>query len=162
MGLLILSHTMLTYPNRGRRFKLVHNAVNVVVTDPLYYDKYNHTNEACMIKKFITCASLFLLSACNSNQGYDGYIFGKKQYEKNAVLVVVATYKTDAEFKAAAKKYIKTDYDKVAAFSLVNPNTDVCTIHMMDPSVKYQPEFIGHEFAHCLYGQWHTNNQSRS
>ena len=116
-----------------------------------------------MFKIFTVLGASLALASCNSNQGYDGYIFGHKQYEKTSVIVNVVTYKSDLEFKQAAKKYVHdSDYTKVAAFTLSSNDSDICTIHMMDPSVKYQPEFIGHEFAHCLYGQWHTDNNSRS
>jgi predicted negative regulator of RcsB-dependent stress response len=94
----------------------------------------------------------------------DGYKFGSKQYEKNSLQVEVKTYKTYDELHAAAKKSDKSlkNAQEIAAFSVINPENNRCTIHMIDPAVKYEPEFVGHEFLHCVYGQWHTNNDSRS
>ncbi len=118
-----------------------------------------------MLKK-ITGLGLFLtaiLGACSptKNTGSDGYQFGKAQYEKTSVQVNVVTYKTKAEFDDAAKKYGVISKE-LAAFSILRSPYDQCTIHMIDPRTKYEPEFTGHEFLHCVYGQWHTNNDTRS
>jgi hypothetical protein len=102
-----------------------------------------------------------LLSACNNTkpQGADGYTFGTKQYQQNNVQITVVTYSSEQELQKAATRY-KTN--NIAAFSVLTPPFDKCTIHMIDPAVSYQPEFVGHEFLHCVYGQWHTDNASRS
>jgi len=114
------------------------------------------------MKKILALTLLFLASCNQPNVGADQYQFGKKQYENSAVAVNIVTYKTKADLLRASRKYGVNNPDLVA-FSLLSPiRTDVCEIHMMDPSVSYQPEFVGHEFLHCVYGQWHTNNASRS
>jgi hypothetical protein len=118
-----------------------------------------------MLKK-IAGLGLFLtviLASCtpSSNTGADGYQFGEAQFEKTSIQVNVVTYQTKAQFDDAAKKYGVAS-EELAAFSVLRPPFDQCTIHMIDPRTKYQPEFTGHELLHCVYGQWHTNNNSRS
>lgn len=104
-----------------------------------------------------------LVASCNQpNVGTDQYQFGKKQYENSAVAVSIVTYKTKADLLRASRKYGVNNPDLVAFSLLSSTRKDVCEIHMIDPSVKYQPDFVGHEFLHCVYGQWHTNNDSRS
>lgn len=116
-----------------------------------------------MLKKFLVIASLVLTSCSpQPKQGDDGYIFGRKQYSNDQVLVSVVTYTDHNKLVAEGKKH-GADYPNLVAFSLLNSKDKrVCTVHMMDPSVSYQPEFVGHEFLHCVYGQWHTNNDKNS
>ncbi len=96
-----------------------------------------------------------------SNVGKDGYSFGEKQFTKKEFKVVITEYPSRQDFiKAAKAKGIKNP-DEVAAFSILSsPKFDTCKIHIVDPTVVYEPEFLGHELAHCIYGQWHTNNDS--
>ena len=110
--------------------------------------------------KKIAIALMLLLASCDKGPtpGKDGYTFGTKQYERSSVQVNVVTYKTQKEYNAvlAEKKLPET----TVAFTVLRPPFDACTIHMIDPNIKYQPEYVGHEFLHCVYGQWHTNNSS--
>ena len=116
-----------------------------------------------MVKKIAGLFLILFLGACEptSNTGTDGYKFGKPQYEKQSVQVNVVTYKTRADFDNAAKGFGVAS-ETLVAFSVLEPPFDQCTIHMIDPRTKYQPEFTGHELLHCVYGQWHTDNNSRS
>lgn len=117
-----------------------------------------------MLKRLITVLGLVLLvSACDGPtqiEGLDGYKFGQKQYTKNVVIVRTEIYQTREEFLEAAKKYSLSD--QTAAFTVLDPpHYNSCTIHMLEPSKYYYPEFVGHEALHCFYGQWHTDNDSR-
>lgn len=107
---------------------------------------------------------LFLLAACGptKQEAADGYKFGSKQYEQNYIQIQVVTHSTEQDLQKAASKYKVDNASNIAAFSVLRPPFNTCTIHMIDPAVSYQPEFIGHEFLHCVYGQWHTDNDSRS
>jgi hypothetical protein len=42
---------------------------------------------------------------------------------------------------------------KVAAFSQIRAGR--CIIHFVDQRVAFEPEHLGHELAHCIYGAWH-------
>lgn len=115
------------------------------------------------MKKLLLFATLILASCgpqSSSKAGKDGYIFGDKQYTQKELRILVTEYPTRQEFlKAANAKGIKAP--DVVAFSILNaPKFDTCKVHIVDPKVVYEPEFLGHEFAHCIYGQWHTNNDS--
>lgn len=114
------------------------------------------------MKKIFSIA-LLLLASCDQSpkQGKDGYTFGSKQYEQNPVTVNIITYKSQKDLYQVAKSK-GANYPEVVAFSVLTTKRDTCTIHMLDPTVAYQPEFVGHEFLHCVYGQWHTNNDSRN
>lgn len=113
------------------------------------------------MKKFFALA-LLLLASCDQGPktGADGYKFGQKQYEKQTVQVNIVVYKTQQDFnKVLTQRKLP---EKTAAFTVLRPPFDSCTIHMIDPAIRYEPEYVGHEFLHCVYGQWHTNNDSLS
>jgi len=123
------------------------------------------------MKKLAILFLFLVLTACNqpNNTGADNYRFvgadfnyrfGAKQYENSRVTVDIVTYKSRTDLQKEARKYGVTD-PNLAAFTLLFKNDQgKCTIHMMDPSISYEPEFVGHEFLHCVYGQWHTDNKS--
>lgn len=115
-----------------------------------------------MLKLPLLFLPLLLLFSCNQpNVGKDDYQFGEKQYENDSVTVDVVTYQKRSNLLREAKKHGVVD-PKLVAFTLLNGKDQTkCTVHIMDPTVSYTPEFVGHEFLHCLYGQWHTDNKSR-
>lgn len=123
------------------------------------------------MKKFwIGCLSLLAVVSCSdgsvNQKGTDGYIFHKKQYTKNELQITVVEHPSYADLRASAKaesSTVKTeiDFSALAAYSVLQPTTNVCTIHIVDPSKEYTPEFVGHEFLHCVYGQWHIDNKTR-
>ena len=87
----------------------------------------------------------------------NGYRFVTKQFEMKTVTVNVVTFPTRKEFVEAAKARGITN-DNIAAFSILKAPYDTCTIYMVDPGTRFNPEMVGHEFLHCVYGQWHINN----
>lgn len=116
------------------------------------------------MNNFIKIVLLALLLVACSDSAKDGYSFGTKSYTHNLVEVSVVTYTSREELRKAIKNPEKLS-ESVMAFSVLYKKDGValpkCTIHMMDPAVVYEPEFVGHEFLHCVYGQWHTNNSSK-
>lgn len=97
-------------------------------------------------------------------KGSDGYQFHSKEYTNEHVLVTVRTFKTRKEFNDEAKRLgIRIDYGKeyLMAFSLVEQDPRFCTIYMVDQAVEYTPAYVGHEFLHCVHGQWHVSNESK-
>ena len=113
-----------------------------------------------MIKRIIFFFSLLLASCDQSPKtGADGYTFYGKQYEQNPVTVNIVTYKSRADLYNVAKAR-GAPYKGIVAFSVLSNKRDTCTVHMIDPSISYQPEYVGHEFLHCAYGQWHKNNDT--
>jgi len=148
-------------------FELTIEEVNLIMTALSREDPNSEINTHM---KKIFLALVFVLLACKptANKGADGYTFLQKQYSKSQVMINIVTYKTQRELDAAIQTYLNKSHNssdknviaaKIAAFSLLSPpNYNVCTIHMIDPTVSYQPEYIGHEFLHCVYGQWHKDN----
>lgn len=118
-----------------------------------------------LCKLLIPIVAVISLSGCgpqsDTSVGADGYSFGAKQYEKKSVVVEIQVYDSvqDLQQALANRGLANVDPTSVQAFSsLYPPDFDRCTIHMVDPSKQYLPEFVGHEFLHCVYGQWHTSN----
>ena len=102
-----------------------------------------------------------IVVSCNSIQprrGADGYQYTTPEYEQSQMNVNIQTYKSQHDFDNMVKiMNIKVaDSERVAAFSILRGST--CTIHIVHPSVKYEPEFYGHELMHCYSGQFHKNN----
>lgn len=113
----------------------------------------------------ITLASLIASPANASDSAdrfvkNDGYRFVEKQFEKKQVTIEVVTFQTKKEFLEAAKSRGITNTN-IAAFSILREPYDKCTIYMIDPQKSFKPDMAGHEFLHCFYGQWHSNNNQR-
>jgi hypothetical protein len=130
-----------------------------VATGPL---QNINTHRRIPMKKLTLLFLFFILASCNqpSNVGADNYKFGEKQYENSSVSVDIVTYQSRNDLLKEARKYGVTNSEIVAFALLLRNDQTKCTVHMMDPAVSYEPEFVGHEFLHCVYGQWHTDNNS--
>jgi hypothetical protein len=113
-----------------------------------------------MYKKILAIIAPLFLFGCDSvpssNMGADGYRFGDPTYEKEVVTVKLVTYNSVAEFDREVKRRkIKSDKTVVAFAVLYPPTFNKCEIHIVKPTVRYIPEFMGHETYHCFYGSWH-------
>jgi predicted small secreted protein len=114
----------------------------------------------------VVATALFSLAACDNTskqKGKDGYYFEKESFTRTEFPVEVVLVKDAAAITAEIKKRNNiqgtVEPKNVAAFSVVRLNDPKCTIYMIDPKNKYEPEFIGHEFVHCIYGVWHSEPQ---
>jgi hypothetical protein len=114
----------------------------------------------------VVATALFSLVACDNTskqKGKDGYYFEKESFTRTEFPVEVVLVKDAAAITAEIKKRNNiqgtVEPKNVAAFSVVRLNDPKCTIYMIDPKNKYEPEFIGHEFVHCIYGVWHSEPQ---
>lgn len=111
-----------------------------------------------MIRAAIVGVAL-LLSACGQSEAADGYVFAGKQYDRGAVLVKKQEHRSFADLRAALPARMSREWKdtRVARGAWGELHGDgSCTIHFVDPERSYQPEWIGHETAHCFYGAWHT------
>lgn len=115
-----------------------------------------------MYKKILVIfVALFLLSCDSqpvSNAGADGYRFGIAQYQKETVTIKLVTYDSVKSFDAEVKRrkiVTRETNSTVVAFAILKPPFDICEIHIVKPTVRYIPEFMGHETYHCFYGGWH-------
>lgn len=114
----------------------------------------------------VVVTTILTLVACDNpskQKGKDGYYFEKESFTRTEFPVEVVLLKDEAAITAAIKERNNVhgiiDPKNVAAFSVVRMNDPKCTIYMIDPKNKYEPEYIGHEFVHCIYGVWHSEPQ---
>jgi len=119
------------------------------------------------MKHLILIVLVGFLASCGrepSKIGKDGYYFEKETFTRTEFPVEVKLIGSEAEMiseykKRVKDKNVKVDAKSLAAFAVIRKNDNKCTIYMLDPKVKYQPEYIGHEFVHCIYGEWHREPQ---
>lgn len=109
------------------------------------------------ITKILIIALAFGLTACDKtpNTGKDGYKFETKQIDRDIVTVEIVKYPTEKAIQAAYADRGGKLKDVIAFSVLRKPDYELCTMHILDPTMKYVPELIGHEFLHCVYGEWH-------
>ncbi len=110
------------------------------------------------MRQLLLVVFAFMLGAgINPLSGKDGYIFRKKEFTQDTVVVTLVTHRTQYQFDQAAnrERIIVPRKEKLAAFALISPDNKKCTIHAIDPNTRYEPEYLGHELVHCFYGRWH-------
>jgi hypothetical protein len=120
-------------------------------------------------------ALLFLAAACShacSKPASDHYYFEPDSVRIERSIRVV-TYDSNGELLSSYRDHVSRRDASVfkarwlsdpkitlQAFSIIGE--EACTIHMIDPKVRYEPEFFGHEITHCLYGNFHpSQNKGR-
>jgi len=103
-------------------------------------------------------AGAFVVSSpasARQNPGPDGYAFERKEYTQTRLDVRIVEHASYRELLAAMPNGgPPRAVRKVQAWSNISPD-GFCEIHIIDQSVSYTPEAIGHELAHCIYGRWH-------
>lgn len=107
---------------------------------------------------------LLLVSGCSSSPskfsyGADDYKFLVKEYENLRPKINFVLLKNKAEYDSARKRKLGTKWDTVSAFTLWIPETGECTVYIKDPEWKWEPELIGHEVAHCIWGRYHKGKK---
>lgn len=115
----------------------------------------------------VVVTAIMTLVACDNvskPKSKDGYYFEKESFTRTEFPVEVVLVKDAAAMEAEVKRRNNLHGSiessrSVAAFSVIRMNDPKCTIYMIDPKNKYEPEYIGHEFVHCIYGVWHSEPQ---
>jgi hypothetical protein len=116
-------------------------------------------------------SAVFLMSSCEwkpaNKKGKDGYYFEQSQWVRTEFPVEIVLVQSRKEMKEEISKRMssvdgKIKAEDVAAFAVVSPTNTKCVLYILDPKVHYEPEFIGHELVHCIYGSWHSEPQKRS
>jgi hypothetical protein len=110
--------------------------------------------------------------ACNGppskRKASDGYYFESETFQRNNFEVEMVLFQTREDllnqFDFVSKNRVvniisSTTRNEIQAFSVIRMNDTKCTIYAMDPKFRYQPEFLGHELVHCIYGVWHEEPQ---
>lgn len=103
------------------------------------------------------CANVGVSSAFS--YGADDYRFLEKEYENLTPLVEFVLMKNEQEFNSERKRALGTKWSTVSAFTFWNEEKGKCTIYIKDPEWKYEPELIGHEVAHCIWGRFHRGKE---
>lgn len=98
------------------------------------------------------------LGGCNQ-QSPDGYTFEKAEYVQTDLRVrTVPVESREALLKLAPPeaRAKENETSELMAFGTLSKDGKSCTIYFVDARVNYQPQWIGHELAHCVYGRWHS------
>ena len=114
---------------------------------------------------FTIIISLVLVGCASSGvtnkyrYGTDDFKFLVKEYENLSPKINFVLLKNQTEYNSARKKALGVKWDSVSAFTLWIPSTGECTVYIKDPEWQWEPELIGHEVAHCIWGRYHKGKQ---
>lgn len=107
---------------------------------------------------FFACFLLLcVIVSCDMSKktGVDGYWFKQESFTRNSFTTDIVLVPNEEELKKLFAEKGGENAENLAAFTLLSQTENKCTIYMIDPKVQYEPEFIGHELVHCIYGEWH-------
>ena len=93
--------------------------------------------------------------------GADQYVFERKEYQNGRVNVTVRLYRSFDELRAAHPRRAYLDPQRPLYGFTQYSRSGNCTIHVIDPAVVYLPEYVGHEFMHCVFGNFHPLQDER-
>ncbi|RIA37465.1 hypothetical protein DFR49_3350 [Hephaestia caeni] len=104
----------------------------------------------------VILVAVILLTACNQ-RGDDGYAFERQEFNRTHLSVTIVTHPSLADLQRAGGDAGADPGSgrELAAFSTLSATSPACTIHIVDPHVRYEPQWLGHEMAHCIYGRFH-------
>jgi hypothetical protein len=91
--------------------------------------------------------------------GTDDFRFLQKEIENLTPGVEFILAKNQKEFDDFRKEFIGNGWNNVSAFTRWNEEKGTCKIYIKDPLWKYEPELIGHEVAHCIWGRFHKGKK---
>lgn len=95
-----------------------------------------------------------LLLGCKQQAAPDGYAFASAEYVQTEIALRVVLVPTQAELRRIAPRTVENP-ENLMAFGRISSDHKTCTVYMVDARTHYQPQWMGHEFAHCVYGRWH-------
>lgn len=87
------------------------------------------------------------------NQSPDGYTFEDKRTDFDTVAMTVVEHPSIYDLRKSAPAEALRANEKLMAWSKLRGAT--CEIHVVDPEVKWSSTWLGHEAAHCVWGEWH-------
>lgn len=104
-----------------------------------------------------TILAALMLAGCDARTGADDYRFERREMTLSPVTVTLVEYDRPADLLAAAERLgARFGHDRDGqAFGILRPALQTCEIHMVRPEVRWAPEWLGHEAAHCFWGRWH-------
>lgn len=106
----------------------------------------------------------FALIACDAKAS-DGYRFEEAGWvatDLDVKVVLLPSIEALRDQYAEVNGRTLGPNEELFAFGEVNPSGS-CTIYKVDSRVEYAPEQDGHELNHCIYGEWHPQqNKERA
>lgn len=106
---------------------------------------------AAPISLMLWAAVLILLNGCDAP---DGYSFEHKEFERKQPAITIVTHPRVADLRSMAPPAARAEQGaELMAWSIIRK--EGCEVHVVDPAKSYQPEWIGHEVAHCIWGRFH-------
>jgi hypothetical protein len=100
------------------------------------------------------CVAFGALGGCSPTPA-DGYSFSKAQYVETKFATQIILVSSQEQLLKLAPAGTEKPGRTLMAFAKLNRGAGRCTIYMVDARKAYQPEWLGHELAHCVYGNWH-------
>lgn len=91
--------------------------------------------------------------------GKDDFRFLQKEIENLTPGIEFILLKNQEEYDAARKLHLGRRWKNVSAFTLWNESAGTCKVYIKDPDWSYEPELIGHEVAHCIWGRFHKGDK---
>lgn len=91
--------------------------------------------------------------------GKDDFRFLQKEIENLTPGIEFILLKNEAEYNSVRKIHLGNQWKNVSAFTLWNESKGTCKVYIKDPAWKYEPELIGHEVAHCIWGRFHKGKE---
>ena len=91
--------------------------------------------------------------------GKDDFRFLQKEIENLTPGIEFILLKNEAEYNSVRKEHLGNQWKNVSAFTLWNESKGTCKVYIKDPAWKYEPELIGHEVAHCIWGRFHKGKE---
>ena len=112
---------------------------------------------------------MLTLISC-SKKASDKYEFEQKEYTLLDQDIQFVLISNEQEFNNLAREIVGPEFnaDNLGAFSRLRLNRQdpnlagsECIVYIKDPDWVYEPEYIGHEIAHCLFGKWHPSQRGK-
>jgi hypothetical protein len=98
--------------------------------------------------------SFALPASARGAPSLDGYSFERPEFEQTNVRLTFVPVRDQVEMKRLAGSFgLVSQTGTIKAFSIYKKGT--CVIYAEDPRLQYEPEFLGHELAHCIFGNFH-------
>lgn len=110
------------------------------------------------MRRLAIIAAALLVASCNNGSG-DGYRFERAEWTQTTIQTRIVLVQSRAELLKLAPAEAHVRGAEIQAFSLISADHRVCTIYVIDPRVRYEPQWIGHELTHCIFGRWHPNQE---
>jgi hypothetical protein len=123
-----------------------------------------------MIKKVLLFLTFCIVSfGAAQSQNFvsiskDGYYIESAAVRRTHFSVVFHPMKDQSELTDAWNVIYNDDITLkfgLKGFYVWDEAHNTCHIYVVNPITQYEPEYLGHEFTHCLYGNFH-NDQSEA